>query len=289
MSMGVSADIGEVFMETRYSHPVGPRTWRDRALVSFLGMAACLFLPLAMADTAGGPTITPEQALLVAPFVDLGSIESQPGEGLDAFVLKTAGVIHDFTLATGHEACGVLMVANADPDGSNGPWRVRLTTNRSHIACILVEYADAGYRRLGPGIHSHPYLPGGFNINPQDERWRKPKCQGNEDKCQAMLESAPRCGDDWKLFDSRFSARDFQHGPGYLVTRGRVLYQHGDQYPVRMLGNVGGEQVVALSFQGQGAERARLSAVAVAAWQGGEDEQIPAISCTGPGARYSRP
>lgn len=277
-------------METRYSYPVGRRGWQSRALASLFGIAACVMLNPAKAGThPGGPTITPEQARIAAPYVELGSLDSRPGEDLDAFVLKAGGVIHDFTRATGHEACGVLMVADDDLEGTRGPWRVRLITNRSHIACVMIEYADQGYRRLGPGIHSHPYLPEGFKVNPQDERWRKPICKPEEEQCQAMLESAPRCGDGWRIFDGEFSARDFEHGPGYLVARGRVLYQHGAEHPIRLVGNVDQPKADALDFQGDQAHRVRMSKVAVAAWQGGELEHIPAINCKENGGRGLRP
>ena len=149
----------------------------------------------------------PDQA--PAPFVELGAMDSLPGEDLDGFLVRVSQAIDAFTAKTSHEACGVLM-AHVQEEA----WRVRLTTNRSHISCTLILFYEPGFERLGPDIHSHPFLPDGAFANAQDVL-RNPRFT---------------CGQHIRVFDERFSTQDLDRGPGYLVSRGRLLYQDGETF-----------------------------------------------------------
>ena len=65
-------------------------------------------------------------------FVELGALDSEPGEALDPFLVRVAQAMDSFTSITGHEVCGVIMQSEQED-----AWRVRLTTNRSHIGCVF--------------------------------------------------------------------------------------------------------------------------------------------------------
>lgn len=146
------------------------------------------------------------------PFVELGALDSQKGEALDAFLVRVAQAMDLFTRTTHHEACGVILV-NARHDA----WRVRMTTNRSHISCVMVAFDEPGYTRLGPDIHSHPRVPGGIPANVQDIA-----------RNQAFV-----CGHNLIVFDETFSERDLDRGPGYLVSRNRLMFQRGRAHPLQ--------------------------------------------------------
>ena len=138
------------------------------------------------------------------PFVDLGVIDSLPGETKHEYMLRVGQILDRFTAVSGHEGCGGIMV-----NKTGDAWRVRLITNRSQVACVNMIFNEPGYTLTDETIHSHP-LPrhGSIYANIQDQRLRGFKC-----------------GRRLRIDDADFSPDDLKNGPGYLVARGKLLYQ----------------------------------------------------------------
>lgn len=195
-------------------------------------------------------------------FVELGALDSTPGEAFDPFLVRVAQAMDSFTSITGHEVCGVIMQSEHED-----AWRVRLTTNRSHIGCVMVSFDEPGFRRYGTDIHSHPRLPGGATVNAQD----------------VMRRPDFHCGMTALVFDETFSGQDLSRGPGYLVSRNRLLYQNGADKPFRQLATfetldtppeLALRQTASPAVPGQEA--------AAAAWANEDQEGIPATRCPAP-------
>lgn len=167
--------------------------------------------PLAVKDKK---VLRPVSADLSVQYVDLGAMQSDLSEGMDDFLIRVAQTMDWFTRSSGFEACGVIMKSN-----TQDVWQVRLTTNRSRISCEMVEFPESGFTRISPDIHSHPYFEEDVFANAQDIRYN----------------SNFKCGDQMFIYDDRFSKRDFSRGDGYLVTRGQLLYQHGERWPIRQV------------------------------------------------------
>lgn len=209
-------------------------------------------------------------------FVELGALDSTPGETLEPFLTRVAQAMDSFTSTTGHEVCGVVMTADAGE-----AWRVRLTTNRSHIGCVMVSFDEPGFHRFGTDIHSHPRLPGGTVINAQDVvRRSNVACTAGDAKCEREKFV---CGNTAFVFDETFSGQDLKRGPGYLVSRNRLLYQRGAQYPFRQIATfetLDKAPVLALG----GTQSAQSNVVpadvaASAAWANEDVEGIPHTHC----------
>lgn len=206
-----------------------------------------------------GDALTPHQASLYAPFVELGAMDSAPDEEMEAFLIRVAQTLDLFTRQTHHEACGVIMT-----NETQSAWRVRITTNRSHLSCVMVAFEEPGYVRMGGDIHSHPYIPDGTRANAQDVLRRRDFT----------------CGENIRIFDQHFSQIDFDHGPGYLVSRGRLLHQHGEQWPVRLVAEF--EEID--DTQSPNLERGGVNPVlnpelAAAAWKNEDIEGVPSTEC----------
>jgi hypothetical protein len=138
-------------------------------------------------------------------YVDLGVIDSTPGEAKADYMLRVATVLDQFTTVSGHEACGVIM-QRTDDSG----WRVRLTTNRSQLGCVRMLFDEPGYVFTDETIHSHPNprWSSSLHANAQDSRLR-----------------GFGCGDRILVHDEDFSPGDLANGPGYLVAEGVLLHQ----------------------------------------------------------------
>ena len=209
----------------------------------------------------GGVESTPEQAAITTPFVELGAMDSRPGEGLEIFLMRVAQVMDMFTRKTKQETCGVIMAK----DDNNG-FRVRMTTNRAHIACVGIVFEEPGFHRLGPDIHTHPHVPGGIIVNAQDSRIRPDFI----------------CGERVLIFDEKFSDIDLKHGSGYLVSRTRLLYQHGTVASVREVGVFDSIDTMPTLMLGGGpsVEAGIVGTAAVrAAWADRDTVDVPTTKC----------
>lgn len=219
-----------------------------------------------MEESAPSPALTPQEAFDRSPFVELGALDSRPGESEDEFLVRVARVMDAFTRHTNHEACAVIMIHD-----SSLSWRARVTTNRSHLSCTMVLFDEPGFSRWGPDIHSHPYVPDGVLANAQDVL-RNPHFQ---------------CGQHIKIFDERFSGQDLERGEGYLVSRGRLLYQdgHPQEAPVAFFEPLMEMPELALSEDLPWGELS-AAAAAAAAWSNDESSgfslsEFPKTACEG--------
>jgi hypothetical protein len=271
--------VGGFMDRIHATYPQGSRRWeaRNLARVGAFVLGGALMMGPAMGAEIGGPTVTPEQARLAAPYVEVGVVSSRPEEKtVEDFLLRVGQVMDSFTHTTGYETCGLIM-ANAD----NTQWRVRLASNRSHISCVIIQFNEPGYTRLGPDIHSHPYAPEGV-VNNNPDHQRRPNFE---------------CGGRTTIYDEMFSQGDYHHGAGYLVARNRLLYQHGGQWPVRMVGQLGPrleasdvqahyvEPLASSSVLTKGSDATRaaqVTQVAAGSWNNDEVDGFPQLRCPRP-------
>jgi len=134
---------------------------------------------------------------------------SEPGETLDAFVLRISPRLRAYSDATGFEACGVLAT-----DGER--FGVVVGSNQSHIACANFDrFTPAGMKPTGETIHSHG-VEGRFNANRMDVA-----LQGQHFHGKPGVRSVAG-----QTLDA-FSAMDYDGGPGYLATPTGVIHQAG--------------------------------------------------------------
>lgn len=215
-------------------------------------------LPLAPRPSRPGQghALAPMEAMEHAPFVELGAMDSEPGESVDEFLVRVAQAMDVFTRRTHHEACAVIMSHTTEQ-----AWRVRMTTNRSHLSCTMVEFEEPGFVRWGPDIHSHPRVPGGIRVNSQD----------------VLRNPSFKCGQTAIVFDEKFSGRDLDRGPGYLVSRGRLLFQKGRDYPFRQLATFEPLQSMPSLTVGDALDLGEVvaQAAADAAWLNEETDSLP--------------
>ncbi len=210
--------------------------------------------------------MTPLQANLKAPFVELGAMDSTPGETQADFLIRVAQAMDLFSRKTAFEACGVLLAS-----AQKNAWRVRLTTNRSHIACVMVSFDEKGFVPTGLDIHSHPRVVGGTHVNAQD----------------VLRNPAFTCGQHIVVFDEQFSGKDLDRGPGYLVSRGRLLFQRGRAYPYQLRATFASVNALPhLSFaspamRSSAVVNGALPALAEAAWTNQEMSGLLPTECEG--------
>jgi hypothetical protein len=166
---------------------------------------------VAVAGLAFVSTSTPAAArgLASLPYTELGVYTSQPGESLDAFVLRIRPILVDYSKSTGFEACGVI-AASADKT----QYGVVLGSSGSRLGCVnYPSKVPAGMEYVGITYHSHgsdrPY-----RMNRADKI-----LSGRED------EDGPiRIGGD-NLYG--FSQQDYMSGAGFLATPKGVRFQDG--------------------------------------------------------------
>ncbi|HHA2423514.1 TPA: hypothetical protein ACOD9U_001316 [Stenotrophomonas maltophilia] len=146
--------------------------------------------------------------------VHLAEIVSEPGEGLEAFMLRLAPVLDRHTRESGHEVCG--MVAQSSDTERFG---VRLGTTKGAMTCSMSRAnVPLGMRALKLSIHSHPHtrsvLPTAADVSFYAEN---PLSSGR------MVKR----GRSERVGGAYFSSGDYAAGPGYLVAEGQLLYQEG--------------------------------------------------------------
>ncbi|MBN8224822.1 MAG: hypothetical protein J0L89_08405 [Xanthomonadales bacterium] len=144
---------------------------------------------------------------------------SDPGESLDAFVLRISPRLRAYSDETGFEACGVL-ATNGERFG------VVVGSNRAHIACANFDsFTPTGMTPTGQTIHSHGKdRPSRANKNDLALMGQQLAALGGAGK--AMVTVAGQALD-------AFSSTDFHGGPGYLATPAGVLHQQGHPNSVR--------------------------------------------------------
>lgn len=208
---------------------------------------------------------TPQEAAKNLPFVELGALDSRPGEGKDQFMLRVGKVLDTFTSLTRHEACSAVM---ENEDGN--AWRVRLITNRSQVACARIIFEENGFAPTAETIHSHP---------------RPRKFEGvvaiRANRMDQLI-AGKFCGNRFNLDDARFSDGDLKNGPGYLVARGQLLYRDGTSPGFSVVGSVDAleevSQLVVGGAVGLPYTQEGLHA-ATAVWSREDVEGVPSLKC----------
>jgi len=150
---------------------------------------------------------------------EVGTYTSTPGESHDVFVLRVAEALKTWTDETGTEACGPIEQAK------DGTFSVQLTTEKAQTVCLRSTAPVAGMTYTGDSIHSHPAAKnGGYTV----------RLKGQDLEALEALGQV-KLVDDLRRFHIRtlpaepdtFSDDDYAGGPGYLVVKGQLLYQHG--------------------------------------------------------------
>ena len=144
---------------------------------------------------------------------------SEPGETLDAFVLRISPRLRAYSDETGFEACGVLA-----SDGAR--FGIVVGSNRAHIACANFDaFVPTGMKPTGQTLHSHGNdRPSRANKNDLALMGQQLAVQGGTGK--ALVTVAGQALD-------AFSVADFRGGPGYLATPDGLLHQQGSLGSVR--------------------------------------------------------
>lgn len=142
---------------------------------------------------------------------ELGTYVSEPGESLDAFILRTAPVLDAFTAKKEWEACAAIAKSH---EGDR--FGFVLTTSQAMLGCLVyTDMLPEGMVFSGMNFHSHPGTP---DIYPTYMDQQLLNMRGLRGQVRAGDRNAGRRG---------FSKDDFEAGPGYLVAGGRVFYQAG--------------------------------------------------------------
>ena len=174
-------------------------------------MRMLLILLLAVASfTATAQTIVYGKQGEQAMATRLVTLTSQEGEDKVAFLGRVGRFLTNFTHNNGVEGCATICRA---PDSSR--WGVVTYTNQSVLACIVVTTCPDGMEDTKVSIHSHPEI-GSYNLSRTDKTFMR--ARGDRSKDQGIFSVRSYGG---------FSRFDKEHGPGYLVEGGRLLYFNG--------------------------------------------------------------
>lgn len=145
------------------------------------------------------------------PYNQVSVEVSQPGESLDAFVVRIAPVFDAFTARTEWEACGELA------QSEDGRYAVVIGSVQASLSCATSkDNVPVGFTAMGESVHSHPSTP---DVRPT----------GSDQAIQRMfgIRGLPYKVVEKNAGSKGFSPVDFEAGPGYLVVSGRVMHQQG--------------------------------------------------------------
>jgi hypothetical protein len=166
---------------------------RNKVVLGFLGLM--LAFVFGCAKAADGPKVVLVDEL----------IQTQTETQKD-FLVRVGTELQDWAAKNKTEACGQI-AAN-----ESGNWSVVIVTENAHAACGEPRGALLpGYHFIGKTIHVHPQKRT-YIVNGYDE---------------AMGDTGLALGQKVPLDPERYSDADFASGPGYLVTNGKLYYQHG--------------------------------------------------------------
>lgn len=174
----------------------------------FLAMLALAFLAspsLALAqDTAGTVERVEIQGFGQVNYQKLFEEVSQPGEAMDAFVLRIAPQLAEYTAATGFEACGAIA-----SDGER--FGVVVGSNGGHTVCVnFHNRVPSGMVSTRQTVHSHTTMKA-YRLTPADLLVVGGRPAG----------SVQRGGNPERFSDEDYAA------PGYVVTSRTVKHQAG--------------------------------------------------------------
>ncbi|WP_313251615.1 hypothetical protein [Stenotrophomonas sp.] len=145
----------------------------------------------------------------VVDYQRLFEVVSEPGESLDAFVLRIGPRLRAYSDAMGFEACGVLAT-----DGER--FSVVVGTNFGYMACVSSsQFVLEGFRHAGATIHSHG-KQGRFHPTKTDLLLMGETFAGGRPSLAVVHGQALNA----------FSDADRRSGAGYLAGEdGRVFFQ----------------------------------------------------------------
>ncbi|HGM7285111.1 TPA: hypothetical protein ACKP7V_000884 [Stenotrophomonas maltophilia] len=138
---------------------------------------------------------------------------SEAGETKEAFLLRIAPEVAAWTAENQAEACAFVAT-----DGQR--WGLKLITLRSQFECVFAYgVAPEGMTPTNETFHSHPPADGGGYVT---------LTEGTKAAAAALGDASLRHIKMMRVENGgEFSKRDFDAGPGYLITNGRLLFQSG--------------------------------------------------------------
>jgi len=144
------------------------------------------------------------------PFETLETLLGQPGESMDAFVVRIGPDLRKFADKTGFEACGLIARA------ADGTFGVVLTSSRSHVGCVVQTASlPAGMVATDQTIHCHGTDGRRSSMNRADRA------------LLGVSDSESGLGFVPTQNLSHFSPTDYAGGAGFLATPTGVLHQDG--------------------------------------------------------------
>jgi len=143
----------------------------------------------------------------------VGTYTSEPGEAKEVFLLRIAPEVAAWTAENQAEACAFVAT-----DGER--WGLKLITLRSQFDCVFAYgVAPEGMETTPETFHSHPPADGGGYITLTESTKAAALALGDPSLRRVRQMRVENRGE--------FSERDFDAGPGYLITNGRLLFQNG--------------------------------------------------------------
>lgn len=167
-----------------------------------------IFLGVAGSAMANADEVLPNGDTV--PRVFLQEFVSSPGQELDDFVVSIAPHLRNHTLAAREEICGSIGY-----NSTTKQYGVRVYTNHGVFNCLItLSDLPEGMEKTMQTVHTHP---ASARIYPK----RTDVIIGRNSGMN-VNQSVPE-----NLMVSSFSQGDLKAGPGYLVTKTKVLAQRG--------------------------------------------------------------
>lgn len=183
-------------------------------------MGRCAWLVVLLWVAGSIPAFGSEPEVFKVQAWEVGTFTSAPGESHDAFVLRVAEALKTWTDDTGTEACGPIVQAK------DGTYSVQLTTEKAQTVCLRSTVMPDGMTYTGDSIHSHPAMKdGGHQVRLTTHDFDVLEAMGRVKLVDDMRRMHIRTVE---AEPDTFSADDYAAGPGYLVVKGQLLYQHGE-------------------------------------------------------------
>ena len=138
----------------------------------------------------------------------LGEVTSSPGESLPEFLKRAGGKMSAWSAQTGFEACANIC------KNAKGRLGLSVTTNQSHVVCVIVDHCPKGFEALTvrETVHTHPKQKSTtYTVSVTDKKF---------------LLGERKLGEKVPFGDAEeFSPEDVSGVSGYLITgEGKLRY-----------------------------------------------------------------
>lgn len=180
-------------------------------------LAALLFLAalpasatelFSMEGTLIGETTISAQSMAKVPVREIGRLAQGPQEMEAAFMDRAALAFRSYSDAAGFEACALLCKA------PTGHISLLVTTNQSHLGCVVVNACQEGSVSTEVAIHSHPPQRD-YVVTPADQAFLNSRVPSHG---KHRWTGAPKVGSTRSLVKSDGpSDVDLRGGEGWLV------------------------------------------------------------------------